>query len=221
MVGSPRTQRPSSISSGFSAIGTTTSSGSDGSIARAGTWRVNLPNLISGFRIALVPVLIFLLRDPGPGASLAAAATFSVACWSDFLDGYVARRQGISTELGKFLDPLADKLIVVSVLIMLAALSPPRVPAWLVVVIVGREFAVTGLRAVAVGRGLVLEADQLGKYKTILQMFALHGLLLHYPFLGVDFQNAGMYFLWISLVFSLWSAAEYHVRVLRLAPRAG
>jgi len=177
--------------------------------------RVNVPNLISGLRIALVPVLIVLLRNPDRADSLAAAATFFVACWSDFLDGYLARRQGVSTELGKFLDPLADKLIVVSVLIMLAAVTPARVPAWLVVLIVGREFAVTGLRAIAVGRGLVLEADELGKYKTILQMFALHGLLLHYPFLGIDFQSAGMYFLWMSLAFSLWSAAEYHARVFR------
>lgn len=181
---------------------------------------MNLPNLISGFRIALVPVLVLLLRSPGRGASLAAAATFFVACWSDFFDGYLARRHDISTELGKFLDPLADKLIVVSVLIMLAAATPARVPAWIVVVIVGREFAVTGLRAIAVQRGLVLEADELGKYKTILQMFALHGLLLHYSFWGVDFQSAGMYFLWMSLIFSLWSAAEYHLRVFRFALRS-
>jgi CDP-diacylglycerol--glycerol-3-phosphate 3-phosphatidyltransferase len=177
---------------------------------------VSLPNLITGVRIALVPILVVLLRDPTPASSLAAGFTFFVACWTDFFDGYVARRRGQVTNLGKFLDPLADKLIVVSVLIMLVAMPEPRVPAWMVVLIVGREFAVTGLRAIAVGSGVMLEAEELGKYKTILQMFALHGLLLHYPFGGIDFQTAGMYFLWISLGFGLWSATDYHIRVFRL-----
>ena len=95
--------------------------------------------------------------DPGPTASVLAAFTFFLACWSDFLDGYLARRHGISTTLGKLLDPLADKLIVMAALVMLAAMPrEPRVPAWMVVLIVGRELAVTGLRAVAVGEGIVL-----------------------------------------------------------------
>jgi CDP-diacylglycerol--glycerol-3-phosphate 3-phosphatidyltransferase len=102
-------------------------------------------------------------------------------------------------------------------LVMLAAMvREPRVPAWIVVLIVGRELAVTGLRAVALGQGTVLAADELGKYKTIFQMFALHGLLLHYQFLGIDFHSAGMYFLWVSLVVGLWSGVAYHLRVIRL-----
>ena len=83
--------------------------------------------------------------------------------------------------------------------------------------IVGRELAVTGLRAVAVSEGIVLAAEELGKYKTIFQMLALHGLLLHYPFFGVDFFTGGMYFLWPSLALSLWSGVDYHVRVIRRA----
>jgi CDP-diacylglycerol---glycerol-3-phosphate 3-phosphatidyltransferase len=176
----------------------------------------NLPNLLTFFRILLIPLLVVLLLDPSPRASILAASTFFLACWSDFLDGYLARRHGISTTLGKLLDPLADKLIVMAALVMLCATPrEPRVAAWIVVLIVGRELAVTGLRAFAVSEGTVLAAEELGKYKTIFQMLALHGLLLHYAFLGVDFFTAGMYFLWISLAVSLWSGIDYHVRVIR------
>ena len=179
---------------------------------------VNIPNLLTFLRILLIPVLVVLLRDPGPMASLLAALTFFLACWSDFLDGYLARRYSISTPLGKLLDPLADKLIVMAALVMLAAaLREPRVPAWMVVLILGRELAVTGLRGIAVSQGIVLGAEELGKYKTIFQMFALHGLLLHYRFLGIDCHVVGMYFLWLSLVVSLWSGIEYHVWVIRAA----
>lgn len=180
--------------------------------------RPNLPNLITAFRILLVPVLVVVLEHPGRGASLLAAFTFHLACWSDFLDGYLARRHGITTTLGKLLDPLADKLIVMTALVMLTAMPrEPRVPAWIVVLVVGRELAVTGLRAVALSEGIVLAAEELGKYKTIFQMLALHGLLLHYSFFGIDFFAGGMYFLWPSLVLSLWSGIDYHVRVIRRA----
>lgn len=179
---------------------------------------LNVANLITAFRIALVPLLIFLLTHEGRGASLLAGVTFFVACLSDFLDGYLARRHGIGTDVGKFLDPLADKLLVVSALIMLAAMDDPRVPAWLVAAIAGRELAVTALRIVALQRGVVIEADLLGKYKTIYQMFALHGLLLHYPFAGIDFQSAGTCFLWVSAALGFWSAAVYYLRVMRGGP---
>ena len=176
----------------------------------------NLPNLLTILRILLIPVLMVLLTNPGPGASLAAAFTFFLASWSDFFDGYLARRWGLSTTLGKLLDPFADKLIVAAALIMLAGMErSPTVPAWMIAIIIGREIAVTGLRAVALGQGVVIAAEELGKYKMIFQMFALHGLLLHYDFLGVNFHVAGMYFLWISLVISLWSGIDYHVKVIR------
>jgi len=180
----------------------------------------NLPNFITAFRIALVPVLVVVLRHPGRGAAVLGAFTFFLACWSDFFDGYLARRHGLTSSLGKLLDPLADKLIVMAALVMLAAMPrSPRVPAWLVVLIVGRELAVTGLRAVAVSEGIVLAAEELGKYKMILQMLALHGLLLHYRFFGVDCFAGGMYFLYPSAVLSLWSGIDYHVRVIRRATR--
>lgn len=180
----------------------------------------SLPNLLTCFRILLIPVLVLLLTRAGERFSLIAGLTFFVACISDFLDGYLARRQGIVTPLGKLLDPVADKLIVTAVLVMLAAMpDDPRVPAWMVVVIVGRELAVTVLRAIAYSEGIVLEAEELGKYKMIFQMFALQGLVLHYPFAGINFHAAGMYFLWLSLVVSLWSGIDYHVKFFRQTAR--
>ena len=145
-----------------------------------------------------------------------AAGIFFVASWTDYFDGYIARRQGRTSTLGKLLDPLADKLIIAAALIMLATLDrSPRVPAWLVVLLIGREMAVTGLRGIAAGEGLIVQAERVGKYKTLCQVFAVHGLILHYTYWYMDFHLAGMYFLWISVVFSLWSGVEYHLNVFR------
>jgi CDP-diacylglycerol--glycerol-3-phosphate 3-phosphatidyltransferase len=181
-----------------------------------------LPNLLSLLRIALVPVLVVTLCWPAPAARAAAAAWFLVACLTDFLDGWLARRHGLTTALGQLLDPLADKLIVAAVLIMLAALPPePRVPAWMVTVIVLRELAVTGLRGIASSGGVLLPAQELGKYKMVVQMFALEALLVHYVYpipgtgLAIDFHAAGMVFLWVALVLAVWSGVDYYVRILR------
>ena len=176
----------------------------------------NLPNLLTLGRIAAVVIIVVLLRDEGPAAGWAAAACFLVACITDYLDGELARRYSLTTTLGKFLDPLADKLLVAGILIMLVGMErEPRLPAWLVVIVVGRDMAVTGLRAIASGEGIIVPAEELGKYKMIFQMFALHGLLVHYSYVGIDFNLAGMYFLWISTVISLWSGSVYTGRVVR------
>ncbi len=174
------------------------------------------PNLISLFRIAMAPVLMYLLLFTGPIASALAAGVFLVATLSDFLDGYIARSYGSGTTLGKFLDPLADKLIVTAALIMLAGMTrAPRVPAWLVVVLVSREITVTGLRAVAASEGgVVIGADELGKYKMALQAMAIEGLLVHYTYFHVDFFAVGMFILWIALAVSIWSGAEYYIRII-------
>jgi CDP-diacylglycerol--glycerol-3-phosphate 3-phosphatidyltransferase len=183
---------------------------------------VSLPNLLSLFRIGLVPVLVVvLLFWSGPWARALAGALFLVACLTDYLDGWLARRSGITT-LGQFLDPLADKLIVVAALIMLAAMPPePRVPAWMAVVIALRELAVTGLRGIAAQHGIVLAAEELGKYKMIFQMFAVEALLIHYTWpvpgtgLAIDYHAAGMRFLWVAMALTVWSGVDYSVRVVR------
>lgn len=175
-----------------------------------------LPNLLTLGRIAIVVIIVILLRDEDAAAGALAAGFFFLACLTDYFDGQLARKYSLTTTLGKFLDPLADKLLVVGILIMLVGMSrEPRIPAWLVVIVIGREIAVTGLRAIASGEGIVVPAEELGKYKMIFQMFALHGLLLHYTYFGIDFYLAGMYFLWISTVVSLWSGSAYTTRVAR------
>ena len=180
---------------------------------------LNAPNLLSLSRIAVAPLLIWLLTDPGRGAALCAAFAFFVACISDLLDGYLARRHGLITRLGKFLDPLADKVLVISALVMLAAMPDrlPRVPAWMVALIAARELAVTGLRTIALDEGVVLGAESLGKAKMTFEVIALHGLLVHYTYFGLlDFHAAGMVFLWIALALALWSAVIYHLRLARV-----
>jgi len=181
-----------------------------------------LPNSLTLFRVGLIPVLVGLLLVPTPAAHAAAGLCFLLACLTDFLDGWLARRHGITTHLGQLLDPLADKLLVAALMIMLAAVPPePRVPAWMAVVVVLREIAVTGLRGIASSGGILLPAEELGKYKMIFLMFALEALLVHFSWtipgtaLVVDFHAGGMVFLWVALVLSVWSAVDYHVRILR------
>jgi CDP-diacylglycerol---glycerol-3-phosphate 3-phosphatidyltransferase len=179
------------------------------------------PNLLTFARIATVPVLVCLLFYPGPVPSALAAGVFFIATVTDFFDGFLARSYNSVTALGKFLDPLADKLVVAAALIMLAGMSrAPHVPAWIVVVLVAREITVTGLRAVAAAEGMVLGAEELGKYKMALQAIAIHGLLIHYTYLHVNFFAAGMFVLWISAVVSVWSGVDFYLKVVRaLRPR--
>lgn len=179
------------------------------------------PNLVTLFRIATAPVLVWLLMYTGPAASWVAAGVFFVATVSDYFDGYLARSYDSVTTLGKFLDPMADKLVVMTALIMLTGMARmPHVPAWMVVVLVSRETLVTGLRAVAAAEGLIVGAEELGKYKMALQSIAIHGLLIHYTYMHVDFFAAGMFVLWIAMVVSVWSGIDYYVRVLRVLQRS-
>ncbi|MBT8406656.1 MAG: CDP-diacylglycerol--glycerol-3-phosphate 3-phosphatidyltransferase [Deltaproteobacteria bacterium] len=166
----------------------------------------NLPNTLSLFRIGCIPLLVILLFFPQT-TSFLAALVFALASISDLLDGFVARRHQLVTTFGQFLDPLADKLIVSAALIMLIPLG--RVPAWMVVVIIGRELAIMGLRSVAVSEGKVISADNLGKQKMVFQTVAILGLLLHYEYYGVDFHAIGMFFLWLAVVITLWSGFNY------------
>jgi CDP-diacylglycerol---glycerol-3-phosphate 3-phosphatidyltransferase len=178
-----------------------------------------LPNLISLFRILIIPVLVYLLTFPDRNSALLAASLFLFASVTDYFDGYLARRNKSVSDVGKILDPLADKLMVASALIMLAAIDRPQepsVPAWLVVVILARESAVTVIRGIALTEGVVMHAETLGKYKFILQAYAVVGLLVHYRYWGFDFFAAGMYFLVLSAMISLWSGVNYHVQFFRL-----
>lgn len=179
------------------------------------TWTT--PNVITLLRFASAPLLVYLLLYTGPAAAALAGGVFFFATISDFLDGYIARNYGSGSTLGKFLDPLADKVVVISALIMLAGMPRmPRVPAWIVAVLVAREIMVTGLRAIAAIEGMVVAAEELGKYKMVLQAMAVQGLLIHYMHLYVDFFAAGMFLLWVATVVSIWSGVDYFIRVIRV-----
>jgi CDP-diacylglycerol--glycerol-3-phosphate 3-phosphatidyltransferase len=167
----------------------------------------------------IIPILVYLLTFPDWFSALLAAALFLLASVTDYFDGYLARRNKSVSDVGKILDPLADKLMVASALIMLAAIDrpdEPSVPAWLVVLVLARETAVTVLRGIALSEGIVMHAETLGKYKFILQAFAVVGLLVHYRYWGLDFFAAGMYFLVLSSAIALWSGVNYHLQFFRL-----
>jgi CDP-diacylglycerol--glycerol-3-phosphate 3-phosphatidyltransferase len=171
------------------------------------------PNVLTLCRIATIPLLIYVLEFTGPVAGTVAAAVFFAATITDFLDGYIARNYGSGTTLGKFLDPLADKLIVMTALVMLTGMPRnPHVPAWIVVVLIARELVITGLRGIAAAEGQIIAADELGKYKMVLQCIAIQGLLIHYSYFHVDFFAAGMFVLWIAMIVSLWSAIDYVIK---------
>ena len=167
----------------------------------------NLPNTLSLFRMVCIPIVIICLYFEGRWGSFLATLFFGMAFVTDILDGFYARKYGAITVLGKFLDPLADKILVSSTMIMLITLD--RIPAWIVIVIIAREMAITGLRSIAVSEGIVIQASELGKYKTIFQSVAVLGLTLHYEYFNVDFHVVGMLFLWAALVLTLWSGWAY------------
>jgi CDP-diacylglycerol--glycerol-3-phosphate 3-phosphatidyltransferase len=176
---------------------------------------LNAPNAITVVRIAMIPVILAFTYYEGRVNSFVAGVLFAITGATDFLDGWMARRTNTVTVVGKFLDPLADKLIVMSILIMLVHLG--RVPAWLVILILAREFMVTGLRTMAMGEGIVIAAGQEGKYKTSIQLAAISFLLIHYKYrvdflafeVDVDANVVGTWLLYLSVAFSLWSAWAY------------
>jgi CDP-diacylglycerol--glycerol-3-phosphate 3-phosphatidyltransferase len=169
----------------------------------------SVPNILTLCRILAAPLLVVLLSFPNPLTRAVATLLFIVASTTDYFDGYLARRYNVISPMGKLLDPMADKLLIMTALIMLVACSEGTVPAWMVVIILGRDIMITSLRGVASAQGVVIEAEELGKYKTILQIFAIVGLILHYRYLSIDFHSGGMYFLWASLILSIWSAVDY------------
>ncbi len=168
----------------------------------------NLPNALTVLRIGAIPIIIFLMTFPGRFASFLASVAFLIAGMTDLLDGFFARRQSLVTRAGKFMDPLADKLLVSAALIMLIPLG--RVDAWLVFIIIGRELAVTGLRAIAASEGMIIAADRWGKLKTIVQMAALFALILHYPYAAIDFQQVGTILIWVAAIITVASGFSYY-----------
>ena len=145
-----------------------------------------LPNLLTYVRIAAIPVVVWLAHQTGSGPeeqrhawAWAATIGFCIAAMTDFADGWIARRRNLTTLVGRFLDPVADKLLVMALLVELVALG--RLPSWIAIVLVAREMFINGLRAIALGEGFEVPVVQLGKLKTTFQFSGLVGLLLHFP----------------------------------------
>jgi CDP-diacylglycerol--glycerol-3-phosphate 3-phosphatidyltransferase len=174
----------------------------------------NLPNTISMLRIGVIPILFLLPFSPGPVMSLVIAILFIAAALTDLMDGYIARRYQIVTTMGKFLDPIADKLIVNTAMILLIPIG--RIPAWIVALIVIRDFAVDGIRNIASSEGIVIQASLLGKRKTLCQIFAVSALMIHYPFLGADAHLVGMVILYIALIMTVISGTDYFQKFYRV-----
>ncbi|MBX3181536.1 MAG: CDP-diacylglycerol--glycerol-3-phosphate 3-phosphatidyltransferase [Polyangiaceae bacterium] len=177
---------------------------------------VNLPNLLTFGRIAIIPLVLWLLDRGTPKDCVYAAWVYAAAAITDLLDGYLARKMGVVSVLGKFLDPLADKLLVMAVLIWLVPMG--RISEWVVIVLLGREISITGLRSIASSEGVVIAAGDGGKSKTALQMIGLLCLVIGYPYpidlgfldLGVvDLVVVGRWLVYLSLVFSFASAFQY------------
>ena len=176
---------------------------------------VNLPNLLTMGRIAAIPIVLWLMWQDTRESNFWAMSVYSLAAVTDFVDGYLARRMGLTSVLGKFLDPLADKLIVLATLVLMV--EQGRVPAWAVIIIAARELSITALRTIAMSEGVVIAASRGGKDKTAVQMVAVLTLILHdtyYLDFGfysglVNMNTVGLWLLYLSVFFTITSAGEY------------
>lgn len=175
---------------------------------------VNLPNLLTFSRLLLIPIFVLLFSQPTPERSMAAAAVFGVAAITDLLDGYLARRRSEVTRLGRLLDPIADKLLVLSGLILLVEFQ--RVSAVIAILMIAREVTVTGIRAISAAEGIVLSAETIGKYKMTAQVLAILFLIVAD---SVDpdwnFYAIGNVLLYSALMLGLISGAKYLVTFWR------
>ena len=170
---------------------------------------MNLPNKLTIFRVILIPFFVVFMLVPGiPYANIIATVIFCVASFTDFLDGYLARRDGLVTNFGKFMDPLADKLLVGAALICL--IETGQLPAWVVVIIISREFIISGFRLIASDNGVVIAASYWGKFKTVSQMIMVILLILniHLPI----FQILGTILIWVSVILTVVSLVDYVVK---------
>jgi len=173
---------------------------------------LNLPNALTLARIFLVPfIVVFLILRPAP-FNYTAGAIFLVAVFTDWLDGRIARSMQRVTTVGKLLDPIADKLLISAALISLVQVG--RVPAWMVVLVVGRELFISGLRAIAASQGVVIQASDFGKAKMVTEVVAVMLLILNWPVNGS--LPLGLLMLGIAIVLAIVSAIDYLLKFLRI-----
>ena len=166
---------------------------------------MNLPNTLTTIRmILIVPFVMIMQITPDGNGRFAALAIFIIASMTDFLDGYIARKNHLVTNFGKFMDPLSDKLLVSAAMICLVSMD--RLPAWMVIVIISREFAISGFRLIAADNGIVIAASWWGKFKTVSQMIMIILLIAN---LGGIFTILEQIFMWVALILTVVSLADY------------
>ena len=166
---------------------------------------MNLPNTLTTIRmILIVPFVMIRQITPDGNGRFAALAIFIIASMTDFLDGYIARKNHLVTNFGKFMDPLADKLLVSAAMICLVSMD--RLPAWMVIIIISREFAISGFRLIAADNGIVIAASWWGKFKTVSQMIMIILLIAN---LGGIFTILEQIFMWVALILTVVSLADY------------
>ena len=179
---------------------------------------MNLPNKLTILRVIMIPFFVFFLLS-GVGGSASkwiALVIFAAASITDTLDGYIARRDNLITDFGKFMDPLADKLLVCSALICFVELD--KLPAWMVIIIIAREFIISGFRLVASDNGIVIAASYWGKFKTVSQMFMIIVLIAD---LGGVFDIVGTVLIWLSLILTVVSLIDYIAKNVQVLTQGG
>ncbi len=174
---------------------------------------MNLPNALTLSRIFLTPFLVVILLTKIDGKEIYGVGIFVIAAFTDYLDGYFARKRNQVTAIGKLLDPIADKLLVSSAFISLVELN--LAPAWMVVIIVGREFAVSGIRSIAASQGYIMPANMLGKIKTVCQICTIVVLIVADTYIE-PWERFGRFLLWVTVGISLISAVNYLMIFLRI-----
>lgn len=173
----------------------------------------NLPNTITLLRISVVPFLFILLAQPGEFWSLIIAILFVIASITDFFDGYIARKYQMITTMGKFLDPIADKIIVNTAMILLIPIG--RIPAWIVAITIIRDLIVDVIRSIASSEGIYIQASILGKQKTLAQIIAVTALIIHYTIFGINAHIVGTVILYIALFLTIYSGVDYFIKLYK------
>ena len=180
---------------------------------------MNLPNKLTIFRVILIPVFIIALMSgiiPEPVNRYVGVVIFCVASFTDYLDGHIARKYNLVTNFGKFMDPLADKLLVCSA--MICMISTGQLEAWFVIIIIAREFIISGFRLVAADSGIVIAASYWGKFKTVSQMFMVIVLIMD---LGGVFDVIGTVLIWVSLILTIVSLIDYVAKNIQVLTKGG
>jgi len=167
----------------------------------------NVPNIFTAIRIILIIPILILLYANNKICNLISAILFVIASVTDVLDGYFARKYNQVTTFGKFIDPLADKLLIISIIVVLVKMN--RIPLILALIIISREFIITGLRAIASSQGIIIAANKFGKDKTLFQTVSLTCLILYYPLFGINSYAIGNFFLIIAVGYTIFSAYKY------------